>query len=146
MPLLWAEGSGADVMKRIAAPMVGGLITSAFLTLEMIPVVYTAWRYGELVHARIERARPELAAELHRYVWIARGGGILLALGAVLSWLFDANGMIVGPIVAGGLAALVLAWFGYTWARRRAMTMTFGSTVLPLEHLSPPAPIGKSHA
>jgi Cu(I)/Ag(I) efflux system membrane protein CusA/SilA len=48
VPLLWAEGSGADVMKRIAAPMVGGLFTSAFLTLEIIPVVYTYWRYAQL--------------------------------------------------------------------------------------------------
>ncbi len=48
VPLLWATGSGADVMKRIAAPMVGGLLTSAFLTLELIPVVYTYWRYGQL--------------------------------------------------------------------------------------------------
>src|SRR5262249_8616559 len=48
VPLLWATGSGADVMKRIAAPMVGGLLTSAFLTLEIIPVVYTYWRYAQL--------------------------------------------------------------------------------------------------
>ena len=48
VPLLWATGSGADVMKRVAAPMVGGLITSAFLTLEMIPVIYTYWRYAQL--------------------------------------------------------------------------------------------------
>ncbi|MCC6521328.1 MAG: efflux RND transporter permease subunit, partial [Polyangiaceae bacterium] len=48
VPLLWAEGSGADVMKRIAAPMVGGLLTSAFLTLEIIPVIYTYWRYAQL--------------------------------------------------------------------------------------------------
>jgi Cu(I)/Ag(I) efflux system membrane protein CusA/SilA len=48
VPLLWATGSGADVMKRIAAPMVGGLISSAFLTLEIIPVVYTYWRYAQL--------------------------------------------------------------------------------------------------
>jgi len=47
-PLLWATGSGADVMKRIAAPMVGGLLSSAFLTLELIPVVYTYWRYAQL--------------------------------------------------------------------------------------------------
>jgi Cu(I)/Ag(I) efflux system membrane protein CusA/SilA len=44
-PLLWAEGTGAEVMKRIAAPMVGGLVTSTFLTLEIIPVVYVAWRW-----------------------------------------------------------------------------------------------------
>jgi Cu(I)/Ag(I) efflux system membrane protein CusA/SilA len=48
VPLLWASGSGADVMKRIAAPMVGGLVTSAFLTLELIPVIYTYWRYAQL--------------------------------------------------------------------------------------------------
>jgi len=48
LPLLWSEGAGADVMKRIAAPMVGGLFTSLFLTLEILPVVYTYWRYWEL--------------------------------------------------------------------------------------------------
>jgi Cu(I)/Ag(I) efflux system membrane protein CusA/SilA len=48
VPLLWATGSGADVMKRIAAPMVGGLLSSAFLTLELIPVVYTYWRFAQL--------------------------------------------------------------------------------------------------
>jgi Cu(I)/Ag(I) efflux system membrane protein CusA/SilA len=48
VPLLWSQGSGADVMKRVAAPMVGGLFTSAFLTLEIIPVVYAYWRYAQL--------------------------------------------------------------------------------------------------
>ncbi|MCC6522222.1 MAG: efflux RND transporter permease subunit [Polyangiaceae bacterium] len=48
VPLLWSSGTGADVMKRIAAPMVGGLLTSAFLTLEIIPVIYTYWRYAQL--------------------------------------------------------------------------------------------------
>jgi copper/silver efflux system protein len=52
VPLLWATGSGADVMKRIAAPMVGGLLSSAFLTLELIPVVYTYWRYSQLKRAQ----------------------------------------------------------------------------------------------
>ena len=59
VPLLWATGSGADVMKRIAAPMVGGLLSSAFLTLELIPVVYTYWRYGQL--RRAERTGRPLA-------------------------------------------------------------------------------------
>jgi Cu(I)/Ag(I) efflux system membrane protein CusA/SilA len=48
VPLLWSDGAGADVMKRVAAPMVGGLVTSAFLTLEIIPVVYAYWRYAQL--------------------------------------------------------------------------------------------------
>jgi Cu(I)/Ag(I) efflux system membrane protein CusA/SilA len=52
LPLVWATSSGADVMKRIAAPMVGGLISSAFLTLEIIPVVYTYWRAEQLLWER----------------------------------------------------------------------------------------------
>jgi len=35
-------------MKRVAAPMVGGLVTSAFLTLEIIPVIYAWWRWGQV--------------------------------------------------------------------------------------------------
>ena len=53
------DSKPADVMKRVAAPMVGGLLTSAFLTLEIIPVVYTYWRWSQL---RRERARWESAA------------------------------------------------------------------------------------
>jgi copper/silver efflux system protein len=44
LPLMWSLGTGADVMKRIAAPMVGGLITSTVLTLVIIPVVYSIWK------------------------------------------------------------------------------------------------------
>ncbi|SYZ74811.1 Metal efflux pump [Candidatus Zixiibacteriota bacterium] len=56
VPLLWAQGTGADVMKRIAAPMVGGLITSAFLTLEIIPVIHTYWRLWQLKHEQKKMA------------------------------------------------------------------------------------------
>mgnify|MGYP001290610358 CR=1 FL=1 len=52
VPLLWAQGTGADVMKRIAAPMVGGLMSSAFLTLEIIPVIYTYWRLWQIKHEK----------------------------------------------------------------------------------------------
>jgi Cu(I)/Ag(I) efflux system membrane protein CusA/SilA len=48
MPVLWATGAGADVMGRIAAPLVGGLVTSTFLTLEIIPVLYMSWRRWEM--------------------------------------------------------------------------------------------------
>ena len=44
LPLMWSQGAGADVMKRIAAPMVGGLVTSTILTLIIIPVVYSMWK------------------------------------------------------------------------------------------------------
>jgi Cu(I)/Ag(I) efflux system membrane protein CusA/SilA len=52
LPVMFGSGTGAEVMKRIAAPMVGGLISSAFLTLELIPVVYTYWRYSQLRRAQ----------------------------------------------------------------------------------------------
>jgi Cu(I)/Ag(I) efflux system membrane protein CusA/SilA len=58
LPLLWAEGAGAEIMRRVAAPMLGGIVTSAFLTLEVIPVLYTIWRYHQL------RKRQRLAVEL----------------------------------------------------------------------------------
>ena len=48
LPLLWTDGAGTEVMKRVAAPMLGGLVTSAFLTLEVIPVLYTIWRSHQL--------------------------------------------------------------------------------------------------
>jgi len=51
LPLLWAEGAGAEVIRRIAAPMLGGLATSAVLTLEVLPVLYTLWRQAQLRRA-----------------------------------------------------------------------------------------------
>jgi Cu(I)/Ag(I) efflux system membrane protein CusA/SilA len=52
LPLLWAEGAGSEIIRRVAAPMVGGLGTSAFLTLEVLPVLYTLWRQRQLGQAR----------------------------------------------------------------------------------------------
>lgn len=48
LPIMWSTGAGADVMKRIAAPMVGGLVTSTILTLLVIPAIYTVWRGRQL--------------------------------------------------------------------------------------------------
>ncbi|MBI5970478.1 MAG: efflux RND transporter permease subunit [Deltaproteobacteria bacterium] len=44
LPIMWSTGAGADVMKRIAAPMVGGMFTSALLELLVLPVVFTLWK------------------------------------------------------------------------------------------------------
>ena len=44
VPALRSHGAGASVMKRIAAPMVGGMVTSTILTLIVIPVIYYLWR------------------------------------------------------------------------------------------------------
>lgn len=44
LPIMWGHGTGSQVMKRIAAPMVGGLVTSTILTLIVIPAIYFLWR------------------------------------------------------------------------------------------------------
>jgi Cu(I)/Ag(I) efflux system membrane protein CusA/SilA len=53
-PIMWSTGTGADVMKRIAAPMIGGIFTSFLLELVVYPVVYEVWKW----HFEL---KPELA-------------------------------------------------------------------------------------
>jgi Cu(I)/Ag(I) efflux system membrane protein CusA/SilA len=50
LPIMWSPStqSGADVMKRIAAPMIGGVVTSGILELLLYPVIYVFWRRGHL--------------------------------------------------------------------------------------------------
>jgi Cu(I)/Ag(I) efflux system membrane protein CusA/SilA len=48
LPILWSHGTGADVMKRIATPMVGGVVTSTVLELIAYPAVFFVWRRREL--------------------------------------------------------------------------------------------------
>jgi Cu(I)/Ag(I) efflux system membrane protein CusA/SilA len=52
LPLLWSSGTGADVMKRIAAPMVGGLVTSFGLELLVYPALFALWKRRSLPGAR----------------------------------------------------------------------------------------------
>jgi Cu(I)/Ag(I) efflux system membrane protein CusA/SilA len=47
-PIMWSTGTGSDVMKRIAAPMVGGIVTSFILELLVYPAVYAVWRQRAL--------------------------------------------------------------------------------------------------
>ncbi|MEO8182030.1 MAG: efflux RND transporter permease subunit, partial [Deltaproteobacteria bacterium] len=44
VPVLWSNGAGADVMKRIAAPMIGGLVTSFLLELSVYPAIFAIWK------------------------------------------------------------------------------------------------------
>ncbi|MFN8092243.1 MAG: efflux RND transporter permease subunit [Vicinamibacteria bacterium] len=50
MPIMWSVGTGADVMKRVAAPMVGGLATSFLMELLVYPAIYLLWKRRELKH------------------------------------------------------------------------------------------------
>jgi Cu(I)/Ag(I) efflux system membrane protein CusA/SilA len=63
LPILWGTGTGASVMKRIAAPMVGGMISSTVLTLVVIPAVYSLWKEWE-VRDRVSVAPPVGATDL----------------------------------------------------------------------------------
>jgi Cu(I)/Ag(I) efflux system membrane protein CusA/SilA len=40
LPIMWSTGAGSEVMRRIAAPMVGGMVSSTVLTLAVIPAIY----------------------------------------------------------------------------------------------------------
>jgi Cu(I)/Ag(I) efflux system membrane protein CusA/SilA len=55
MPIMWSMGTGSDVMKRVAAPMVGGLATSFLLELLVYPAVYLLWKKRELRRELLRR-------------------------------------------------------------------------------------------
>jgi len=48
LPIMWSHGAGADVMKRIAAPMIGGVVSSFLLELMVYPAIYEVWRGWQL--------------------------------------------------------------------------------------------------
>jgi Cu(I)/Ag(I) efflux system membrane protein CusA/SilA len=56
-PILWSHGAGADVMKRIATPMMGGVITSTLMELLVYPAIYFLWRSRSLQETRGRRTK-----------------------------------------------------------------------------------------
>jgi Cu(I)/Ag(I) efflux system membrane protein CusA/SilA len=61
VPIMWSTGAGSDVMKRIAAPMIGGIFTSFIMELVVYPAIYEVWRW--YFHVRKE-ATPGMQGEL----------------------------------------------------------------------------------
>jgi Cu(I)/Ag(I) efflux system membrane protein CusA/SilA len=55
LPIMWSNGTGADVMKRIAAPMVGGVVTAVVVVLLVYPAIYYIWRGWRLDPAQAEQ-------------------------------------------------------------------------------------------
>lgn len=55
VPVMWATGTGADVMKRIAAPTIGGVFSVMILTLVVVPAIYVIWRWRKEARDRRER-------------------------------------------------------------------------------------------
>ena len=68
LPILWGQGAGASVMKRIAAPMVGGMVSSTILTLVVIPAIYSLWQEARL--------RREAEAGAASAIGVAGGGNV----------------------------------------------------------------------
>jgi Cu(I)/Ag(I) efflux system membrane protein CusA/SilA len=64
VPILWATGTGSDVMKRIGAPLIGGVFTSFLLELLVYPVIYEVWKWhfelkkNEAPDGRVEALEP----------------------------------------------------------------------------------------
>src|SRR5512138_480767 len=125
VPLLWATGSGADVMKRIAAPMVGRLVTSAFLTLEIIPVVYTYWRQEQVLWERLADLDPLKRRSLEAWAAIQKSGWIALAAVAAARFYLDLPGWVFGlaALAAGGTA--VAGAVGYLRRRPAAKRLVW---------------------
>jgi Cu(I)/Ag(I) efflux system membrane protein CusA/SilA len=48
VPIMWSSGTGSDVMRRIAAPMIGGIFTSFLMELLVYPVIYEIWKTREV--------------------------------------------------------------------------------------------------
>ena len=55
LPIMWSTGTGADVMKRIAAPMVGGIFTSFILELVVYPAIYAVWKWNFEVKQSLQK-------------------------------------------------------------------------------------------
>jgi copper/silver efflux system protein len=125
VPLMWATSSGADVMKRIAAPMVGGLITSAFLTLEIIPAIVTYWRYEQLLWQRLASVDREWLAALRRLAeMIGVGAALLLAL-PVARLYVTVPGAVQAVVLAVGIFAFASGLIIYMVVRPRARRLVW---------------------
>jgi Cu(I)/Ag(I) efflux system membrane protein CusA/SilA len=64
VPALWAHGAGAEAIQRIAAPMIGGLVTSTILTLEIVPAIYSLWRGRQVEWIKGPKPKKKTWAEL----------------------------------------------------------------------------------
>ena len=65
VPILWSTGTGSEVMRRIAAPMVGGMVSSTVLTLLVIPALYALVKGWRLPRGEAVAAGPRLPAVSH---------------------------------------------------------------------------------
>ena len=58
LPILWSEGAGSEVMRRIAVPMVGGMLSSTLLTLIVIPAIYAVVKRRTVRTTEVSAVQP----------------------------------------------------------------------------------------
>jgi len=58
LPIMWGHGTGSEVMRRIAAPMIGGMVSSTVLTLVVLPVIYYMWKARGLANRSTTKEAP----------------------------------------------------------------------------------------
>jgi copper/silver efflux system protein len=58
LPIMWSVGAGGDVMKRIAAPMIGGILTSFLMELVIYPPIFAIWKWNFEVKPRLKKNTP----------------------------------------------------------------------------------------
>lgn len=61
IPIMWSSGAGSDVMKRIAAPMIGGIFTSFILELMVYPAIYAIWKWNFELKKGLKRETPSIS-------------------------------------------------------------------------------------
>ncbi|HEY3359310.1 MAG TPA: efflux RND transporter permease subunit [Polyangia bacterium] len=125
IPLLWATGSGADVMKRIAAPMVGGLLTSAFLTLEIIPVIYTYWRQEQVLWERLVALDPALLKRLKTFTYVQSGVWAVVVASLVSTIYVTWPPVLLINVLAVGGAAILATIVAYLATRPAARRLVW---------------------
>ena len=127
VPLLWATGSGAEVMKRMAAPMVGGLLTSALLTLEIIPVVYTYWRQEQLLWERLADLDAKKLAVLRLWTRVQGAGWALLATTGVAAFYLELPAAVQPTALTVSVVLILLSGAGYSRDRPAARRLVWPS-------------------
>ncbi len=109
VPALWAHGAGAEAIQRIAAPMIGGLITSTILTLEIVPAIYSLWRGRQVQWVKGPCPPHKSWSELsHEFVEMERAGH------------HDASGTVERPALATTMEQPVGSETGAPVARQSA--------------------------
>jgi Cu(I)/Ag(I) efflux system membrane protein CusA/SilA len=58
LPIMWSVGAGGDVMKRIAAPMIGGILTSFLMELVIYPPIFAIWKWNFEVKPGLKKNKP----------------------------------------------------------------------------------------